>query len=241
MAQLSNPKSLKKKITASRLCLFEKKLQHSDQIGGGVGEESCDKHRPSKTHTHIHTPRGEQQQRGPFLWPLPAGGRTGSGSTGQAALQLPIGIADAHQRCRYPSELQIPIGIRDAQRHYRCPAFPPQGPFQPCRRCPFPPQPNHPSRWPQHPASATYLSIRSINKRLFLNSINWLFFFFSCDCCWISSIFVPSGKRGSVLLQYLIPRPLKHSNGLDQDPAGCLILILRPCWIASSSVLRILL
>lgn len=31
-----------------------------------------------------------------------------------------------------------------------------------------------PSRWPQHPASAPYLSIQSINKGLFLNLINLL-------------------------------------------------------------------
>lgn len=123
------------------------------------------------------------------------------------------GVADAHQHCRCPSALQMPSGVADPHLSHT------KGRSSLAHATHFP-LAKLPSRWPHHPASAANLSIRSINKRLFLNSVNLLFFFSSCDCCWISSIFVPSGKRGSLLLQYLIPHPLKHSNGLDQHPAA---------------------
>jgi len=90
-----------------------------------------------------------------------------------------------------------------------------------------------------HHAAAAHPLAWGIDNQLFFISTNWLLF--SSDCCCVYSIFVPPGKCGESLLQYLIPHPLKHSTGLDLDAGGCLMLILRPCWIASSSVLHILL
>lgn len=119
MAQLSNPKSLKKKITASRLCLFEKKLHHSDQIWGR-GEKSPVINIDSRKHTHTH-PGVSNSNATPSFGHCPPAAGPAAAAPGErccrcpSALQMPSSVADTHRHYRYPSALQMPSGITDAQ------------------------------------------------------------------------------------------------------------------------------